>query len=78
MCAPIKSLNSDKRIFNYAIVRSVGIPGDTSSKSVVSFADMITNDHSSWNISVFYREFKAKFVEEFHYWPPIEGMYNII
>lgn len=73
MCAPIKNLNCDKRIDNYAIVKSVGIPGDVSSKTVMSFGDMITNDHSSYNIGIFYREFKHKFEEEFKYWPPFDG-----
>ncbi|KXJ68397.1 hypothetical protein RP20_CCG003732 [Aedes albopictus] len=72
MCAPIKNLNCDKRIDNYAIVKSVGIPGDVSSKTVMSFGDMITNDHSSYNIGIFYREFKHKFEEEFKYWPPFD------
>lgn len=75
MCAQIKNLNCDKRINNYAIVKAVGIPGDTSSKTVISFADMITNDHSSRNISVFYKELKDKFVDEFSYWPPFEGLF---
>ncbi|XP_021697223.1 uncharacterized protein LOC110675776 [Aedes aegypti] len=35
---------------------------------------MITNDHSSRNISVFYKELKDKFVDEFSYWPPFEGI----
>ncbi|XP_062703771.1 uncharacterized protein LOC115261853, partial [Aedes albopictus] len=74
MCAPIKNLNCDKRIDNYAIVKSVGIPGDVSSKTVMSFGDMITNDHSSYNIGIFYREFKHKFEEEFKYWPPFDGI----
>lgn len=78
MCAPIKNVNDTKKTFNYSIVRGIGIPGDPSPKTVMSFGDMITSNHFSQNIAVFYGEIKNKFIEEFKYWPPFEGKYSLI
>lgn len=74
LCAEMKDLKSEKRIFNYTFVKDVAIPGSSENPMIFTFGDMITNDNSWLGISVFYQKLKAMFIEEHKYWPPFQGM----
>lgn len=62
--------------YAYAIVISVGIPGDHSAKTQFAIAEMITNDHSAKNMSMFLQHWKQEFRRHVGYvhWPPIQGI----
>ncbi|XP_038117980.1 uncharacterized protein LOC119769475 [Culex quinquefasciatus] len=74
LCAEMKDLKSEKRIFNYTFVKDVAIPGSSENPMIFTFGDMITNDNSWLGISVFYQKLKAMFIEEHKYWPPFQGI----